>query len=77
MTSPGLKKFHVCIQIVEDYAAIVAAKDIESAREEADNLFSACNIDGFELEKHTFEIVDVEALEPDDPRPVANTWVLP
>jgi|GEM_PF-4834261 len=77
MTSPALKKFHVCIQIVEDHCAILAAKDLASAREEADNLFSACNVDGFELENHTFEVVDVEELELDDPRPVANTWVLP
>lgn len=76
MTCPALKKFHVCVQIVEDHCAIVAAKDLASAREEADNLFSACNIDGFELQNHTFEVIDVEELAPDEPRPVANDWVL-
>jgi hypothetical protein len=76
MTSPVLKKYHVCIQIVEDYSAVVAAKDLASAREQADNVFSACNIDGFDLQNHTFEIRDVEELAPDDPSPVANDWVL-
>lgn len=76
MTSTVLRKFLVCIQIVEDYSAIIAAKDLADAREEADNLFSACNVDGFEIEKHTFEVIDVEELEPDDPTPVANEWVL-
>jgi hypothetical protein len=76
MTSPAFKKFRVSIQIVEDYSAVVAAKDLASAREQADNLFSACNIDGFELENHTFEIRDVEKLAPYDPTPVANDWVL-
>jgi len=76
MISLTHKKFYATIQIVENYTAIVAAEDLDNAWEETDNLFSACNIDGFELQTHTFEIRDVEELDPDDPSPVANDWVL-
>lgn len=46
MTSPTLKKFGVSIQIVENYSAVVEAADFDGAHDAADQLFSACNIDG-------------------------------
>lgn len=75
MTSPTRKKFLATIQIVEQHQAIVEAEDSRDAHEEADNLFSACNVDGFELTYHTFQVVDVEELSADDPRSAENLEV--
>ena len=75
MTSSTLKKFRVCIQIVEDHCAIVEAEDFDGAHDAADELFSACNVDGFELKRHTFEVMDVEELGADDTKPAPNTEV--
>ena len=77
MTSPNRKKFLATIEIVEQHQAIVEAEDRRDAHEEADNLFSACNVDGFELTYHTFQVVDVEELAADDPTPAANAEVVP
>ena len=75
MTSPSRKKFLATIEIVEQHQAIVEAGDRRDAHEEADNLFSACNVDGFELTYHTFQVVDVEELSADDPRSAENLEV--
>ena len=77
MTSPSRKKFLATIEIVEQHQAIVEAEDSREAHEAADNLFSACNIDGFKLTYHTFQVVDVEELAADDPAPAANAEVVP
>ena len=76
MTSPTLKKYLVAIQIVEDHTAIVTAQDADAAYDAADELFSACNVDGFDLKRHTFEVMAVEELATDDPRPAVNLEVL-
>lgn len=75
MTSPTRKKFLATIEIVEQHQAIVEAEDRRDAREATDQLFSACNVDGFELTHHTFEIVDVEELSADDLRSAVNLEV--
>ena len=77
MTSHSRKKYIATIEIVEQHKAIVEAEDSRGAHEEADNLFSACNVDGFELTYHTFQVVDVEELVADDPRPAVNAEVVP
>lgn len=77
MTSPTKRKFRVSIQIVEDYSAIVEAEDFDGAHDAADELFSACNVDAFDLKRHTFEVVDVKELAAGDPRPAVNLEVLP
>lgn len=77
MTSPTMRKFRVSIQIVEDHCAVVAAADFDAAHDAADQLFSACNVDAFDLKRHTFEVVDVKELAADDQTPVANAEVVP
>lgn len=76
MTSATMRKFRVSIQIVEDHCAVVAAADFDAAHDAADQLFSACNVDAFDLKRHSFEVVDVEELPTDDPRPAVNLEVL-
>jgi hypothetical protein len=75
MTSPTRKKFLATIQIEEQHQAIVEADDRRGAHDAADELFSACNVDGFELTHHTFGVVDVEELSADDPRSAENLAV--
>jgi len=77
MTSPTRKKFLATIEIVEQHKAVVEATGRRDAREAADDLFSACNVDGFELTYHTFQVVDVEEHAADDPTPAVNAEVVP
>lgn len=59
MTSSALKTFRVDIQVVEDLHVILEAADADAAHEAADETFSACNVDGFTLHRHTFQITEV------------------